>query len=134
MLVRALKAAAGVESVDVFSPSANDPRPWTFWQQWSRADIVVAPHGAGLANSIALPPWAHVIEVLAAKMPNFMFAGIALKQGLRYHSVLARDMHHESEGKVDVDEVLAAVAAAGREIVRFSRSVGSKELRALCRA
>ena len=131
-LVEALKKVNGVSRVDIFAVTAANPTPWAFWKNWSQADIVVGPHGAGFANMIAMPPWGHVVEVLAHKAPNFMYAGVALRLGLRYHSIIAHDMKHTSKGTPDVNEVTAAVHQAAQEIRELQLTLGSKQVVALC--
>jgi len=87
---------------------------------FSRARVVVAPHGAGLANMVFAPPDAALLEILSAailQMDEFRF--LCTAAGMRARSVVSQDMEPApavAEGsamhrdyRVDVGEVLSAV-------------------------
>jgi hypothetical protein len=44
---------------------------------FSRAQIVVAPHGAGLTNMLFSPPDTRVIEIMPTKNPNLCYYHLA---------------------------------------------------------
>lgn len=134
-LVDAISAMEEVGSVRVFDVRQEEggPFPWRHWKEWWEVDVVVAPHGAALANTVAMPAWGHVVEVLAGKQPNFMFAGVSLKQGLRYSAVIAHDMEHHGCGTAPLREIAAAVKQAAAEITALAAEPSSMSVQALCR-
>lgn len=67
--------------MDVFRPAG----PSADARAFSAAGVVLAPHGAGLANMVACPPWAHVLELLAQPV-NIMCGFIAVRLGLSLHA------------------------------------------------
>ena len=54
------------------------------------ADIIVAPHGAGLANIVFASPGAVVVELLMDSYVNWCFRHLAAVLGLRYDCVIGR--------------------------------------------
>jgi hypothetical protein len=78
---------------------------------FSAAQVLVGQHGAGLANMVWMAPGSIVVEILPPVSPVVaeIFPRLAAACGHRYASVRQRDLH----GPVSVEEVLAAVAAAG---------------------
>ena len=49
------------------------------------ADLVVAPHGAGLANLVAARPGLHVLELLSRNWFNTCYAKLAVQLRCNYH-------------------------------------------------
>ena len=112
--------AIGFEAVDLATLGLDDQA-----RALGGAEIVVAPHGAGLANLVHCPEGASVIEFIPPDLPGACFLCLAGACGLRYaclpgHRVEpalsqrrdADPTHHDF--CVDVDRVLAVVAAALR--------------------
>lgn len=56
---------------------------------FSRAEIVVSPHGAGLANMVFLPPSARVIEIISAHCDKVFYSNIASCLGTTHFKVHA---------------------------------------------
>jgi capsular polysaccharide biosynthesis protein len=97
-------AAAGFA---VFTPGA--------WQDdvalFRRAELIVGPHGAGLANAVFAPEGARVVELSTARFRNPLFRRLAAVRGLAYtHLDLASDPH-APDG--DADVAWTALVAAG---------------------
>jgi len=87
---------------------------------FSRARIVVAPHGAGLANMVFAPPGAALLEILSSAILHMdEFRYLCKAAGMRTRSVVSQDleaapaageapeMHRDY--RVDVAEVLSVV-------------------------
>jgi len=110
-LLQALRRSDGVHAVDVFRPKGPEADAAAF----AAADVVVAPHGAGLANTVACPPWAHVIEFLSQPV-NIMYGTIATRLGLSWHAFTFPGATHDGAMKVDVPAVVARVEAAASAI------------------
>lgn len=86
------------------------------------AEIVVAPHGAGLTNLGFAQPGCRVVELMMDAYLNWGFRRIAALRGLAYDCVLGRALGewephdlrvHAQRWEVPVEEVVAAVEAAG---------------------
>ena len=84
-------------------------------EAFSRIRVVVAPHGAGLANLIFAPSGAFVLEIQSAKMLQMSeFESIARQRGQRFARLVSHDFipeHGASKGmhqdfRVDVSEVV----------------------------
>lgn len=89
-------------------------------QAFSAAEIIVAPHGAGLANIVFCQPGTAVVELFAAAYVNPVFWRLAdVVPGLRYTYIVAdgsqRDGDEEgpvaADVRVDVGTVLSALDA-----------------------
>jgi capsular polysaccharide biosynthesis protein len=89
-------------------------------EAFSRARVVVAPHGAGLANMVFAPPGAALLEILSSAILHMdEFRYLCKAAGMRTRSVVSQDMEAApavAEGpemhrdyRVDVGEVLSAV-------------------------
>ena len=83
------------------------------------ADLVVAPHGAGLTNLVFARPGCHVVEVLPYNYVHWCFRHLAAAAGLDYDCVIggsepaARDANvHARNWTVNPLAVRAAVEAA----------------------
>lgn len=87
------------------------------------AEILVAPHGAGLANATFMPEGATVIELLPARRTKPCFYSLAAAVGLRYGCVTdaaegaapAATFASEADFRIPLERVAAAVewAVAG---------------------
>jgi capsular polysaccharide biosynthesis protein len=83
------------------------------------AELVVAPHGAGLANLVFAPPGCAVVELVMDAYPHWAFRRLAALGGLRYDCVIGRappappgTWLHGRSWQVPVTYVQAAAAAA----------------------
>ena len=81
------------------------------------AELIVAPHGAGLANLVFAPPGCRVVEVLMDSYATWCFRNLAGLCGLDYDCVIGRTVGrwaelgpavHGSAWTVSVPHVLAA--------------------------
>ena len=59
---------------------------------FSKAEVIVAPHGAGLTNLIFCQPGIKVIEIFAASYPFMCFQKICGYYSLKHYSLLAEDV------------------------------------------
>ncbi|MBC9783735.1 glycosyltransferase family 61 protein [Heliobacterium chlorum] len=57
-------------------------------QLFSKAEIIVAPHGAGLANLVFCEPGARVLELMGPKYINVMFWGLSSLIPLEYRYLI----------------------------------------------
>jgi Glycosyltransferase 61 len=84
------------------------------WQVFKRAKLVVAPHGAGLANLLACPLNIDVVEMLGVgKDSELCFLHLSLALGHRHHPV---HMINLEEGErrsyeADIEQVLQVVTS-----------------------
>ena len=83
------------------------------------AELVVAPHGAGLANLVFAPPGCAVVELVMDAYPHWAFRRLAALGGLDYDCVIGRSPPappgtwlHGRGWSVPETYVRAAVAAA----------------------
>jgi len=83
------------------------------------AEVIVAPHGAGLANLVFAPPGCRVIELLPDAYVNWCFRRLAAAAGLDYDCVIGRmgpgapaPAVHARSWTVSIAQVLAALEAA----------------------
>jgi Glycosyltransferase 61 len=113
-MMAALTSALPHETWYVFdegNPDGRFPAPGIpQWQVFGRAKLVVAPHGAGLANLLASPTNIDVVEMLGEGIDSDLcFLHLALALGLRYHPV---HMIHPGEGwnyEADIEQVVHVV-------------------------
>ncbi len=68
------------------------------------ASLVVAPHGAGLANLVAARPGLRVVEMLSLNLYNTCYAKLAVQIGCRYDHM--DTLPRGTEFAVDVEGVL----------------------------
>jgi len=73
-------------------------------RQMSKAQVVVAPHGAGLANMIWSNTLKSVIEIFPVNFRNDCYANLAVKRGAEY-SFLVSEHDPQSSGMVDLQEL-----------------------------
>jgi capsular polysaccharide biosynthesis protein len=73
---------------------------------FSRAEIVVGPHGGGLSNVVFCRPGTAVVELYADDYVNPVFWGISNHLGLRHHHVIGHPATpglHRGYGAIDLD-------------------------------
>jgi capsular polysaccharide biosynthesis protein len=78
---------------------------------FASAELIVAPHGAGLANLIACQPGTKVVEIAAEFQPTMFFTSISNLFG--FHHVLVQATKLDENLLVNIDDVLAAIADVG---------------------
>lgn len=76
------------------------------------AKAVVAPHGAGLVNTVFAPPTAPVVEFVPQNYDNGCFCHIARVMNRPWWGVLVPDAGDHDTMTVDVEAVVATVRAA----------------------
>jgi capsular polysaccharide biosynthesis protein len=126
-MMAALTAALPHEKWYVFDegkPDGKFPAPGIpQWQVFARAKLVVAPHGAGLANLLACPSNVDVVEMLGEGIDSELcFLHLALALGLRYHPV---HMIHPGEGwnyEADIAQVVHVVTSIVQSEERTRRT------------
>lgn len=74
-----------------------------------RAELVVGPHGAGLANAVVAPTGARLVELSTARLQHPAFRRLAAAGGLAYDHV---DL--ESRPDAPDGDAVEAIAALGR--------------------
>jgi hypothetical protein len=88
------------------------------------AELVGAPHGAGLANCVFAAPGCRVVELLMDSYVNWCFRNLAGLCGLDYDCIIGRTLGawaelspavHGSEWVVSIPHVIAAVADGARQ-------------------
>ena len=87
---------------------------------FAEADIIVAPHGAGLSNIGFARPGTLVIELMMDTYRNWCFRRLAAARGLTYFCVLGRSLDpgkaeysvHLQTWTIDIPDVQGAVAQA----------------------
>ena len=57
---------------------------------FNHAEVVVSPHGSGLANLVFCRPGAHVIELFSPEYVNVMYWLLAEQLGINYHHLVGR--------------------------------------------
>ena len=110
-----IAALPGFEPVKLETlPSAEQARVF------ADADIIVAPHGAGLTNIGFARPGTVVVELMMDTYRNWCFRRLAAARGLTYFCVLGRSLDpqkaaqsvHLQSWSIDIGDVQAAVAQA----------------------
>ena len=56
------------------------------------ADVIVAPHGAGLANIIVARPGAKIVEIMTQEWANSCYGHLAVSLGLDYMNIESDDV------------------------------------------
>lgn len=80
--------------------------------RFHRADIVIGPHGANLANIMFMKPSRHVLEMASYKDGNLCYYSTAMRMNLVHHLVLhdkGKDSHYTLTKKLLRDHVSHAV-------------------------
>ena len=92
-----------------FEPGSSGHNVTETLEVVSRARLVIGPHGANMANLMALPAGAAVIELgflmpfgAGFSMPED-FAGLSRVLGLRYFTVFAPQIYYEKPWSMDID-------------------------------
>jgi len=90
---------------------------------FAQAELVVAPHGAGLTHIAFAPPGCRVLELLMDSYVHFAFRALAALCGLRYDCVIGRTIGpwrsaltsdvQTSTWQVSIPHVVAAVMHLG---------------------
>jgi capsular polysaccharide biosynthesis protein len=75
-------------------------------ERFGRAEVVVGPHGAGLANLVWAEPPCRLVEIFPATVFNDCYARMALQLGHDYRCVVA-----QPDGLIPVDAVQGALVA-----------------------
>jgi Glycosyltransferase 61 len=89
------------------------------WRVFSRAKIVIAPHGAGLANTLACPPGSHILEFLGEGSDcNLCYLSLAISLNLNYHPLFMNVIDATGNYEVDVPRVVSVV----REVLQLIES------------
>lgn len=98
------------------------PETLTFQEQaatFASARIVVAPHGAGLANLIFATPGGQLIELFHPEHPNLCYERLAKVAGFGYRSIIGRSTRpqptpddRKAEFVIEIDEVIRALKTA----------------------
>lgn len=76
---------------------------------FSSAELVVAPHGAGLANLVWAERISRVIEIFPASYVNDVYARLSRMMGAEYRYVVCKP-DKDSAGIIPVEAVMAALA------------------------
>ncbi|CAH1800885.1 unnamed protein product [Owenia fusiformis] len=98
-------------------PSFSDTR-----KLFHQARLVVAPHGAGLANTLFSTPGLFVIEIVCNHPHlNLCYRELAISLGHHYHGVSSQ-FGCESTLNVDVNEVKEAIQFYIKHIVKKTKS------------
>ena len=86
---------------------------------FSRANVVISPHGGGMANLVWCSPGTKVIEFFTGEVFNDCFARLCSQLGCKYQPLWATDSH--AAGVVDLDKLERALVEQDRCAVRGSR-------------
>jgi capsular polysaccharide biosynthesis protein len=72
-------------------------------KMFSEAEVVIMPHGGGLANCVFCSPGTHVIELFSnAYLPTFMMS-LSDRLDLNYHAFVGRTKEIPGEREKDID-------------------------------
>lgn len=119
-LLEALSQLEGVGQVTTFSPAGLKRDVAAF----AAADVVLAPHGAGLANIVGCPPWAHVVELLAQPV-NIMYGSMCARLGLKWHALTPAVASHSGVIQAEVGLVVERVREAASAIQDLAQRFGA---------
>lgn len=97
----------------------NLPNPFV---GFSRASLLVGPHGAGLANLVAMRPGSHVVEIMTREL-NIAYMTSSLMLGLHWTGVQDKEATHHGKIQAPIQRISAAVAKSTSS--RKKGSVGS---------
>lgn len=70
---------------------------------FSKAKIIIAPHGAGLTNLITAQQGTHLIELLHVNRPSNLFERLALTLGIKYSSLVDSSPNKSHDPNIFVD-------------------------------
>jgi Glycosyltransferase 61 len=98
---------------DEGNPDGKFPSPGIpQWQVFARAKLIVAPHGAGLANLLACRSNIDVVEMLGEGGDgNLCFLHMSLALGLRYHPVHMINPYRGWNYEADIAQVVHVVSS-----------------------
>ena len=93
---------------------------------FSKAQFIVAPHGAGLSNIVWADPPCRVLEIFPSDIFNDCYARLAVSLGLGY-DYLVSEADDSSSGRVRILDVLGRVSMnmPGKELVGAQRQLGT---------
>jgi capsular polysaccharide biosynthesis protein len=115
--VRALLEPAGFETVFMEGRSVAEQA-----ELFAAADVIVAPHGAAMANLVFCRPGTVVVELMGANTIGDFFARLSWRRGLDYELVLGTEptppprwwsWQIDAETVADVDELRRRLGARG---------------------
>lgn len=105
--------------VVVFSDYPQPPDPVTTCQMFSRADMILGPHGAGLSNLICARKGTPVVEF--QQWPHsWDFELLSLKLGLPYRGISTK-MEHYGPGRVDLNRLQTAVLCSLKQVAGLAQ-------------
>lgn len=85
---------------------------------FSRAEIVVAPHGAGLTNLVFCRPQAKVIEFFPRSCVRNCYHILSVSCELDYYYLLAEDVSIETSTRPDMTDMRVSIGALNRLLDR----------------
>lgn len=112
---RAVENLLREHDFEIYRPSEHDDQPRDF----AEAEMVVGPHGAGLANLAFCSPGTRVVEIIPTDNAHPFYYSLALSAGLDYGYLLAPSAVDRPSGsfgpspydfQVDLQELEAAIA------------------------
>jgi Glycosyltransferase 61 len=121
-MMTALLATSPKERWYIFDEGNLDgkfpPAGMSQWRVFSRAKIVIAPHGAGLANILACAPGTHILEFLGEGSDcNLCYLSLAMSLNMNYHPLF---MNAIANGNYEVD--VPRVVSVVREVLQLIES------------
>ena len=85
---------------------------------FSKTDILLGPHGAGLSNALFMQPGRGVVEFLPSRNDvNGCYMYLAMKLGLRYHAWSDPKAMQSSRMRVNVFKIISIVEELIEELV-----------------
>jgi capsular polysaccharide biosynthesis protein len=112
---RAVETLMREHDFEIYRPSEHDDQPRDFGD----AEIVVGPHGAGLANLAFCRPGARVVEIIPTDNAHPFYYSLSVSAGLEYGYLRAQSAVDRPPGtfgpspydfRVDLEELEAAIA------------------------
>jgi len=95
-------------------------------EMFSKADLVLGPHGAGFANTMCLPPWAEVIQIQTSDANNTAIRNLITKLGLRFYELSTEapySLPYDGCGTVDVHKVMEAANLAKQSLMSKNKEL-----------
>ena len=77
---------------------------------FSRAVLVIGPHGAGFSNLLYSPPKTHVLEILCSTKVNLCFQGMSINLGHIYVGLVSNTRIECGEMNIDLDYLRALIS------------------------